>query len=148
LSATRQTAIAHQHKKEGAGRDYFAKTTRALQSTKAEEALREDNTALETTFSENVAAASHRERYEFVGAESSLICCKLSMLLDTDDMVAVSVNVDKRGQQASYAQYGSSHGNYQRSKHRMDIRVNVADLLVEYDVDVLADPHANVRPLQ
>jgi hypothetical protein len=95
-----------------------------------------------------VEAFPNRERYEFVGAASSLICCKLSILLDTDDMVAVSVNVDKRGQQGSYAQYGSSHGNYQRSKHRMDIRVNVADLLVQFDVNVTGNPHANVRPLQ
>ena len=94
-----------------------------------------------------VEAFPNRERYEFVGPESSLLWCKLSMLLDKDDMVAVSVNVDKRGQQAGYAQYGSSHGNYQRSKHRMDIRVNIADLLPENAVDVLDISYANVRPL-
>jgi len=110
-----------------------------------------------------VEAFPDRERYEFVGqtrdasapfdgsrSESSLICCKLSMLLDVDDKVAVSVNVDKRRQQSGYAQYGSSHGNYQLSKQRMEIRVNIADLLGEGAVDVLAfeEVYANVRPLQ
>ena len=91
------------------------------------------------------SAFPNQERYRFIGLpHADLLCCKLSMLLEQTGMVAVSVNVDLRGQDVSAAQYGSSHGNYQRARQRMDISVRIADLLSPADA---LQAYTNVMPL-
>ena len=90
------------------------------------------------------SAFPERERYRFIGAESMLLACKLSIPLDDTEMVAVSVNVDLRGQEYSSSQYGSSHGSYQRSKQRKDFMVAISNLLPEALDGVR--PHTSIAP--